>query len=324
MTMAGRILVFAEQRDGSFRKSSFEAIGRARDLGAEVHVLAVGKSIAGSAADLGGYGAAVVHCVDAEALDRYWADGYAAALDAAIEAVSPELVLLSATALGKDLAPRVAARRALAFLSDCIALEEKEGGFEAVKSMYGGKVFATVRTRHTPVMATLRPAAYPVPEAGGGAAQVETLSVSLPADSRGRVVEVQKSEEGVLDVQEAEIVVSGGRGLKEPQNFKLIEELAQALGGAVGASRAAVDAGWIDHAHQVGQTGKTISPKLYVAVGISGAIQHLAGMRTAKCIVAINKDPEAPIFNVADYGVVGDLFKVVPLLAAAVRKAREQ
>jgi len=272
---------------------------------------------------LGSYGAGTVHVVEDARCALYWSDGYAAALTAAIDALAPELVLLVATGMGKDLAPRVAARRNLAFLSDCITLDEVDGAFEATKSMYGGKVFAKVRSTRKPVIATLRPSAYPAPAPASASAAVAPLAVALPGDSRVRVVEVRKTEAGVLDVQEADVVASGGRGLKEPANFALIEALAKALGGAVGASRAAVDAGWIDHSHQVGQTGKAVSPKLYVAVGISGAIQHLAGMRTSKCILAINKDPEAPIFTMADYGIVGDLFKVVPLLTEEIRKARE-
>ncbi len=321
--MANRILVFAEQREGSFRKSTFEAIGRAKELGGEVHALVVGSAVSGIAPTLGGYGADVVHTVEDAACELYWSDGYGAALTAAIDAVDPELVLMIATAMGKDLAPRVAARKRMAMLTDCITLDEEDGAFVATKSMYGGKVFAKVRSTRKPVMATLRPSAYPVPAVAEHEAQVQPLAVEMPDDSRARVVQVQKAEAGVVDVQEAEIIASGGRGLKDPKNFDLIEALAQALGGAVGASRAAVDAGWIDHAHQVGQTGKAVSPKLYVAVGISGAIQHLAGMRTAKCILAINKDPEAPIFNLADYGIVGDLFKVVPLLTEEIKKAKE-
>ncbi|MFC1573106.1 electron transfer flavoprotein subunit alpha/FixB family protein, partial [Candidatus Eisenbacteria bacterium] len=247
---------------------------------------------------------------------------YAAAMCAAFEAIKPDLVMMISTSMGKDLAPRVAARLGIPLLSDCITLSEADGGFEATKSMYGGKVFATVGTSRTPAMATLRPSAYPVPEATDATATAEPLTFDTPGEGGAKVVEVLKQEEGVLDVQEADIVVSGGRGLKEPKNFELIEGLAKVLGGAVGASRAAVDAGWMDHSHQVGQTGKAVAPKLYVAVGISGAIQHLAGMRTSKCIVAVNKDPDAPIFNMADYGIVGDLFKVVPLLTEAIQKAK--
>lgn len=321
--MAGRILVFAEQRDGSFRKSAYEALGLAKSLGGEVHALVVGNNVSGIAPSLGAYGAQTVHLVDDAALQLYWSDGYAAALEAAIDAVNPDLVLGVASAMGKDLMPRLAARKGMALITNCITLTQEGGVFVAAKSMYGGKVFAKVKSDGNATIATLRPAAYPVPEPAGGDATVETLTVTLPSESRVKVLEVQKLEEGELDVQEADIVVSGGRGLKEPENFSLVRDLAGVLGAAVGASRAAVDAGWIDHSHQVGQTGKTVSPKLYVACGISGAIQHLAGMRTAKCILAVNKDPEAPIFNLADYGIVGDLFKVLPELTEAIKQAKQ-
>ncbi len=320
--MAGRILVFAEQCDGVLRKSTFEAIGLAKALGGEVHVLLAGNAIAPLAGDLGAHGAAVVHTVEDPRLALYWSEGYAAAVDQAIAETSPDLILLIATALGKDLAPRVAARRGLPMLTDCVSLVAADGTWEAVKSMYGGKVFTTLRASRTPAVATVRPGAYPVPAAESPAPRVAALAVALPAQERARVIERVRKEEGQLDVQEADVIVSGGRGLKEPKNFGLIEQLASVLGAAVGASRAAVDAGWIDHAHQVGQTGKTVSPKLYIAVGISGAIQHLAGMRTAKCIVAVNKDPDAPIFGVADYGIVGDLFKVLPVMVEEIRKAQ--
>jgi len=320
--MAGRVLVFAEQRDGQCRKSVFEALGLAAQLGDEVHALLVGDAVASQAAELGAHGAQTVHTVEDERLARYWNEGYAAALAATIDAVQPDLVLLIATVMGKDLLARVAARRNLAALTDCITLTENEGAFEAVKSMYGGKIFATIRAKRTPAIASLRPSAYPVPERQEAQPTVQALAVDLPAEQRARVVEVRKKEEGQIDVQEAEVIVSGGRGIKDPKNFEMIAELAQVFGAAVGASRAAVDAGWIDHSHQVGQTGKTVSPKLYVAVGISGAIQHLAGMRTSQCVLAINKDPDAPIFSIADYGIVGDLFKVVPALVAEVKKVQ--
>jgi len=321
--MAGRILVFVEQRDGILRKSAAEALGLAVRLGGEVHALLVGENVSALAAPLGASGAQTVHTVEDARLARYWSEGYTAALAAAIQTLQPDLVLLIATAMGKDLLARTAARLGLAVLTDCISLEEADGSFQAVKSMYGGKVFATVRATRKPAIASVRPSAYPVPAPMDRQAEVRPLAVDLPAEHRARVLEVVKQEEGELDVQEAEIIVSGGRGLKEPANFALIRALAGVFGAAVGASRAAVDAGWIDHSHQVGQTGKAVSPKLYVAVGISGAIQHLAGMRTSKCIVAINKDPDAPIFQVADYGIVGDLFKVVPAMVAEVKKVKQ-
>ncbi|MBP6874990.1 MAG: electron transfer flavoprotein subunit alpha/FixB family protein [Candidatus Eisenbacteria bacterium] len=320
--MAGRVLVFAEQRDGAFRKSAFEAVALAHQLGSEVHALVVGDRVAAIAPQLGAYGATVSHIVEDPRLGFYWSEGYTTALAEAIKQLDPDLVLLVATAMGKDLLARTAARCGLAALTDAIQLEEKDGGFQAVKSMYGGKVFATARALARPAIASVRPGAYPAPPAGQGQAEARALAVALPAEQRARVIEVRKKEESELDVQEAEIIVSGGRGLKEPANFALLRRLAGLLGAAVGASRAAVDAGWIDHSHQVGQTGKAVAPKLYIAVGISGAIQHLAGMRTAKCILAINKDPDAPIFQVADYGIVGDLFKVVPALVAEVQKLK--
>lgn len=320
--MAGRILVFAEQRDGNVRKSTFEALGRAGELGDEVHAVLVGSAVAQIAPMLGNYGAKVVHCAEDPSFELYSGQGYAAALSAAIDAAAPDLVLVIATAMGKDLAPRVAARKQLCMLTDCITLDEIGGAFEATKSMYGGQVFAKVRATGKPVLATLRPSAYPAPAPSSDTAATESLSIAA-SEVGAKVVEVLKQEEGTLDVQEADVVVTGGRGLKTPENFHLIEELAGVLGGAVGASRAAVDAGWIDHAHQVGQTGKAISPKLYIAVGVSGAIQHLAGMRTAKCIVAVNKDADAPIFSIADYSIVGDLFKIMPVLTEEIRKARD-
>jgi len=321
--MPGTTLVFVEQREGAVRKNSYEALGLAAAMGGDVQALLVGgEGIAAAAAALGGYGARQVHTVADARCARYWNEGYAAALAHAIETLAPELVLVAATAMGKDLAARVAARTGAALLTNCIQLDAQDGSYVAFKSMYGGKVFARQRATRTPTIVTVRPGAYPVSEAGETQAEVTPLVVELPAEVRAEVVELQTQRAGELDVQEADIVVSGGRGLKEPANFEVIGKLAAALGGAVGASRAAVDAGWIDHAHQVGQTGKTISPKLYVAVGISGAIQHLAGMRTAKCIVAINKDPDAPIFSIADYGIVGDLFKVVPRLAEEIEKAK--
>lgn len=315
----GRVLVFAEQREGSFRKSTFEAIARGAQLGDEAHALVCGADVDGIAPTLGNYGARVVHTVNDPSLAHYASESYATALATAIEELQPELVVMIATAMGRDLAPRVAARRQMAMLGDCISLDAADGTFQATKSMYGGKVFAKVRATRAPVLATLRPSAYPAPAPQDSVAEVKPLAVTLP-EGGARVVEVVKQEEGQLDVQEAEVVVAGGRGLKEPEHFKILEELAGVLQAAVGASRAAVDAGWIDHAHQVGQTGKAVSPKLYVAVGISGAIQHLAGMRTSRCILAINKDPDAPIFNLADYGIVGDLFKIVPVLTRELRK----
>ena len=208
--------------------------------------------------------------------------------------------------------------------SDCTSLAWQDGALVATRPVYAGKAIQTVRLAGTPAMASLRPRAFSATERRPGAkASVEPLAVTLdPARARVRVIELGAAEGGKVDLTEAEIIVSGGRGLRGPENFHLIEELAEALGGTVGASRAVVDAGWRPHGEQVGQTGKTVSPKLYVAIGISGAIQHLAGMSSARCVVAVNKDPEAPIFKIADYGIVGDAFEVVPALTEALRGLR--
>ena len=232
------------------------------------------------------------------------------------------MVLIPYTAMGKDVAPRVAARVGAGLVSDVVKLEVKEGKLEARRPVYAGKALASVRWEGEPQMATLRPNVFALgtPEAARkhevvtGAADVSTR--------RARVQSVQAAGAGKVELTEAQIIVSGGRGLKGPENFHLVEELATALGAAVGASRAVVDAGWVDHQMQVGQTGVTVSPQLYVAVGISGAIQHRAGMQTSKTIVAINKDPEAPIFELADFGLVGDLFNVVPQLTDEIEKRK--
>jgi len=228
--------------------------------------------------------------------------------------------------MGKDLAPRAAARLGTACASDLTRIDVDENGtLRGRRPIYSGKAFARIAMSGAqPAVATLRPNAFPsgTPDSARSA-EVVRLDPPLSADElRGRVVRLEKPEEQELDVAEASIVVSGGRGLKEPDNFSIIRDLAQALGGAVGASRAVVDAGWIDHAHQVGQTGKVVSPDLYIACGISGAVQHLAGMSSSKVIVAINKDPEAPIFKVAHYGIVGDVFEIVPALTEAVRELK--
>jgi electron transfer flavoprotein alpha subunit len=232
------------------------------------------------------------------------------------------VVLLGGTAAGRDLAPRLAARLGVGVASDVDRLSWEGGKLQARRPVYSGKAFATVQMEAEPAIATLRPNAFPAEEAGGGgAAAVKEVSFQPPA-AKAKLVETKSTTGGELTIAEADIIVSGGRGLKEADNYKVIRELAQALGGAVGASRATVDAGWIDHQHQVGQTGRVVSPNLYIAAGISGAIQHLAGMSSSKHIVAINKDAEAPIFRIADLGVVGDLFTILPALTEEVKKAK--
>ena len=318
------ILVFVEQRNGSVRAVSREALGEASRL-AQAH----GGPVVGvccAAADpglaaLGGAGANEVLLATHEAFARYDAAGYARAVVAAVELVKPQLVLFSASAMGRDLAPRVAARLGVGIAADCTALALENGRLVATRPVYAGKAIQKVAFPRAPGLASLRPKVFAPIAGNGGAATVKPLAFSYdPAASKARVVDVTSSSAGKVDLTEAEIIVSGGRGLKGPENFAMIEELAAALGATVGASRAVVDAGWRPHGDQVGQTGKTVSPKLYVAVAISGAIQHLAGMSSSRCIVAINKDPEAPIFKVADYGLVGDAFEVVPALTEAVKK----
>jgi electron transfer flavoprotein alpha subunit len=320
--MAGTILVFAEQRDGKLKKSVLEALGLARDLaaGGQVVALVVGDGIGSIAGDVAKHGADRVLACDDPSL-ALASVGYLAPVIAAIQAEKPDLVIFPASALGRDLAPSLAARGGYPLLTECLGVVRVGAGFEATKSMYGGKVMATWRTAATPTIATVRPGVHPAAPVGD-AGVVETMTSAADSAGRVRVKRVIQASGETVDLQEADVVVAGGRGLQEMTNFGLIEDLARAVGGAVGASRAVVDAGWIDHHHQVGQTGVTVRPKLYIAVGISGAIQHLAGMRSSGCIVAINKDADAPIFKAAQYGIVGDLFEVLPLLTAEIRRVR--
>ncbi len=322
------VLVFAEQRNGTFKKSAFESLFLARKLiggDGRVGAILVGSGIGGSANELISRGADLVFAADHPSLALFNPALYAGEALLACEAFHPSAVLFPATAMGKDLAPALAARCGVPWIAEAIEVERDRDDLCARKSMYGGKVFGTVRTKGSALrVLSIRPGAYPAADRDPSrtGTTVALPLASEPAAERSRVVEVRGAVGQTVDLQEAEIIVSGGRGLKGPENFHLIRELADALGGAVGASRAVVDAGWIDHQHQVGQTGLTVAPKLYVACGISGAIQHLAGMRTSGCIVAINKDPDAPIFKIADYGIVGDLFEVVPILIEEVRKMR--
>ncbi|NOZ77567.1 MAG: electron transfer flavoprotein subunit alpha/FixB family protein [Acidobacteria bacterium] len=319
------ILVFVEQRDGSIRKGSLEALSEAHRHAAangwDVAAVLPGSGIEGVAAGLGAYGAGKVFIADDANLKLYSAEGYAEAVVAAAKQMTPHAIFFSATAMGRDLAPRVAAKLGVGGLADVTGLTLEGETFVARRPVYSAKAFATVDTAgKTPQVISLRPNVFSAEEAGGSAEIVKLDGLALSI--RAMVKELVSSEGGEIDVAEANIIVSGGRGLKGPENFALMRELAELLGAAVGASRAAVDAGWIDHSHQVGQTGKVVSPTLYIANGISGAIQHLAGMSSSKIIVAINKDPDAPIFKVADYGVVGDLFQVVPAMIEEIKKVK--
>jgi electron transfer flavoprotein alpha subunit len=320
-----KFLVFIEQRDGKIRKASLEALSLARRLaGGPVAAVLPGKGVSGPAKDLGRYGAGVVYVADRDDLALYSNQGYVGALDAAAARENPDAVLLAATAMGKDVAPRFAARHDVSVMADVMALRLEGDRLVGSRPVYSGKAQAEVDCGSAKLqVATTRPNVFPAEASGGAEARVETLD--LPAvEPRARVVRVETSESKELDVAEADVIVSGGRGIKGPENWPMIRDLQTALGAALGASRAVVDAGWIGHQHQVGQTGKVVSPSLYVACGISGAIQHLAGMGTSKVIVALNKDPEAPIFKVATYGIVGDIFQIVPELTKAVRAAKAE
>jgi electron transfer flavoprotein alpha subunit len=313
------ILAVCEHRDGALRKVSHEVVTGAHRLGDVEAVLCAAGPVAG-ADQLGKFGAAKVVTLTNAGFARYAPEGYAQALAEHAKAGGYTAVIFAASATGKDLAPRVAAKLGVGLVADCTDIAAEGGAIVATRPVYAGKALLNVKVAAKPAVLSLRPNVFtPVERPKTGSAEAVAVSVGT-----GRVVvrEIKAAEAGALDVAEAQIVISGGRGLKEPANFKVIEELARAFGGqaAVGASRAVVDAGWRAHADQVGQTGKTVSPTLYIAVGISGAIQHLAGMRTSKVIVAINKDKDAPIFKVADYGVVGDLFEVVPKLTEEIKK----
>ena len=321
------IAVFLETRDGKIKKSSIEALSeagrRAGDLGVAAAAVLVGDSVAGLAPGAFAAGASKVYLLEDPGLAAYSSQGCAAALAGFAEKEKPLGLFFAATAMGRDLAPRVAARLGAAMASDCTRIEAKDGTLVFTRPIYAGKALLSLTLQSSPLLATLRPNIFPVADVPPVQGEVVKIAVAVPeAAAKGRVVEVIKEESGEIDVTEADVVVSGGRGLKGPEAFALLRDLAAVFPrAAVGASRSAVDSGWIGHQHQVGQTGKTVSPNLYVAVGISGAIQHLAGMSSSKVIVAVNKDPEAPIFKVADYGIVGDLFEVTPKLTEELKKA---
>jgi electron transfer flavoprotein alpha subunit len=323
------ILAHAETRAGELRKVAFEAVTAARSLadkaGGEVHaIVAGGPGIAPKASQLGEYGADVVVVVEHPGFTNRNPEAEAAMIAERARSGGYRAVVMSASQQGRDLAPRVAAKLAAPIASDVISVELAGDTLTARKPTYAGKVLATLTVSGSPVVVTLRPGQVtPVPSPK--AARVEAVHPAVdPSTSRVVVKELVQQSRGRPDLAEAPIIVAGGRGLRGPEHFKLVEELADAFGNAaVGATRAVTDEGWRPHSDQIGQTGRSVSPELYVAVGISGAIQHLAGMRTSKTIVAINKDKEAPIFKVADYGIVGDVFEIVPALTQAVREARK-
>jgi electron transfer flavoprotein alpha subunit len=317
-----KFLVFIEQRDGKIRKASLEALSLAARLGgAPAAAVIAGKGVADSARQLGKYGAGKVYVADRDDLALYSNRGYVGALQAAREKESPDAVLIAATAMGKDLAPRFAAKNDAGVLADVMELKVEGEKLVGVRPVYSGKARATVEAASGLRIATTRPNVFPAESNDAGSDPgIETLDLGA-LEIRAKVTGITTSGGKELDVTEADIVVSGGRGIKGPENWPVVRDLVDAMGSGatLGASRAVVDAGWIDHQYQVGQTGKVVSPTLYVAVGISGAIQHKVGMQGAGVIVAINKDPHAPIFEFADLGVVGDLHEIVPRLTELVR-----
>jgi electron transfer flavoprotein alpha subunit len=322
--MAKGVWIVAEQREGALRKVSFELASTARkladQLGEEVSAVLLGSGVEAMAAELGKYGVDKVFVADNPALEPYTTDAHAAAVAKAVKDNDPSILLLGASMQGKDLSARLVGKLATGMATDCIDVKIADGKLLAIRPMYAGKCFGEVIVTGTPQMASLRPNVFTIVENAKAGAVVKFDPALDAAQLKTKVLEVQKEAAGKIDVSEANIIVSGGRGMKGPEGYGILEELAKTLGAAVGASRAAVDAGWRPQSDQVGQTGKVVSPNLYIACGISGAIQHLAGMSSSKYIVAINKDADAPIFQRADYGIVDDLFKVVPALTGEVKK----
>ncbi|MGF9963399.1 electron transfer flavoprotein subunit alpha/FixB family protein [Bacillus rhizoplanae] len=322
--MARKVLVMGEVRDGSLRNVSFEAVAAAKTIaeGGEVVGLLLGESVASFAKELIHYGADRVVTVESDKLSSYTSDGYAQAFLAVYEEEKPEGIVFGHTALGKDLSPKLAAKLNAGLVSDVTALEVAGGNVVFTRPIYSGKAFEKKIVTDGVLFATIRPnniAPLEKDEAREG--DVSSMTVDVK-DLRTVIKEVvRKTAEGV-DLSEAKVIIAGGRGVKSEEGFKPLKELADVLGGAVGASRGACDAEYCDYSLQIGQTGKVVTPDLYIACGISGAIQHLAGMSNSKIIVAINKDPEANIFKVADYGIVGDLFEVLPLLTEEFKKLK--
>lgn len=323
------VFVYVQQIDNKITGVSFELLGKAKQLASEmdteVTAVLLGYQVASLCDELAAYGADKIIMVDDKALEVYTTEPYTEAMYTIIETYKPAVVLYGATAIGRDLAPRVSARVHTGLTADCTKLEVAEDtkDLRMTRPAFGGNIMATIIcTQHRPQMATVRPGVMQkIKPISGAKAVVETCSVPLKKNSKYvEILDVIKKVSNKMDIQEAKILVSGGRGVGSPENFKLLEDLAEALGGQVSASRACVDAGWADKEIQVGQTGKTVRPNLYIACGISGAIQHLAGMEESDVIIAINKDENAPIFEVADYGVVGDITKILPIFTQKVKE----
>lgn len=326
-----KVLAVVEQRDGTLRGTGREVVSAAADLAADLGgtaeaLLLGGSGVESVASDLGRWGAETIHVVSHDALSGYDPDGYARVTSRIVSEGEFHVVLFAASAQGKDLAPRVAAHLDVPLAGDATGLEVEDGKVRVIRPVYAGKAFSRITVNASPVLVSIRPNVFQAEERDAAGTVVEVEMTEDPSEWPTRIVKFEQTGGDVPDVAEAAVVVAAGRGMKDPENWSLLEELRASLGdgAGLGASRAVVDAGWRPHGEQVGQTGKTVAPKLYFAVGISGAIQHLAGMRTAGTIVAINKDPEAPIFKVADYGIVGDLFEVMPRLTQEIRTLRDE
>jgi electron transfer flavoprotein alpha subunit len=323
--MAKKILAILEQRDGKLKRFAFEAASTAvkiaSKLNLDIEALTVGNEIE-NIAETGNYGIKKVTHLKNDKLANYSSSGYAEVIANYAKEIDSDYLLLASTALGKDLAPFLAAKLNAGLIMDVVNIDTSSGEITATRPVYAGKALIDVKFKSQKKVLTIRPNVFKAVSENGGSPEINVKEIN-PSNLKSKVVDFKKSE-GKLDVAEADIIVSGGRGLKGAENFNLIEDLAEAFGGAVGASRAVVDAGWRPHREQVGQTGKTVSPSLYVACGISGAIQHLAGMSSAKYIVAINKDKDAPIFNIADYGIAGDVFEIIPILTEEIKKIKSQ
>lgn len=323
--MANGTLVFIEQRDGHIKKASLETLCQAKKLNnaGPVSAVIVGEKAKELAAQVSKYAPEKIYVLEGGEYSNYSTEAYTDALDKAIKTADPKFVFAAHTAMAKDLIPRVAARNDAACISDVMEFQAENGCLNPVRPMYSGKCYGMYDIKSAIGFITIRPNVFAV-DAPQESHQSPVEELKAEAKTpRAKVTEIHKSEGQKLELGEASIVVSGGRGIKGPENWNVLQELCDAMGGALGASRAVVDAGWIDHQFQVGQTGKTVSPQLYIACGISGAIQHLAGMSSSKIIVAINKDKDAPIFKYANYGVVGDMFEILPKVTAEVKKMKE-
>ncbi|MEM3676858.1 MAG: electron transfer flavoprotein subunit alpha [Candidatus Bathyarchaeia archaeon] len=323
------VMVFAEQREGRVAPVVYELIGKGRELagklGEPLYAVLLGSNIRGEAENLLRYGLDKVYVYDHSSLGRFRDDPYTQLIAELVEEVKPSIILIGATSIGRSLAPRLASRLKTGLTADCTGLDvDEKGNLIQTRPAFGGNIMATIITpNHRPQMATVRykvmAEAEPVENPKG---EIEERTVNPEGlIDRTEVISFQR-EEGEVSITEADVIVSGGRGLGGPEGFKLLEELARLLGGAVGASRSAVDEGWISYSHQIGLSGRTVRPKLYIACGISGSVQHLAGMQTSEVIVAINKDPNAPIFKISTYGIVGDLYEVVPELIRRIKENR--